>query len=162
MNTSPHAITRAIGQAWPFVSAEDIERRMLGELALIADQGMQRDQITDLSLFGHAALAALERGHATSVDTNNLAVISNVCMLLCEIGYGVEAIGDVIAGQRAVVSLKAREARTGRAVATGQELQAIRGVIDIHDQQLDMAPTAREMRVIMAELKRRLSAGEVM
>ncbi len=157
---TPHAITKAIGQAWPCVTAEDIERRMLGELVLTADQAMQRDQITDLSLFGHAALSALERGQATDVDVNNLAVIANVAMLLCEIGYGAEVLDTMVAGQRAVVSLQARHARTGRAVATGPELLAIREAIALHDQQLDMAPTAREMRAVIAELNRRNKAGE--
>lgn len=159
---TPHAITKAIGQIWPCITAEDIERRMLGELVLTADEGMGRDQITDLSLFGHSALQALERGQATDIDVNNLAVITNVAMMLCEIGYGVEVIDTMIAGQKAVVSLQARHKRTGRAVATGPELIAIRDAIELHDQQLSMAPTAREMRSIMTELRRRLTAGEVL
>lgn len=159
---TPHAITRAIGQAWPCITAEDIERRMLGELVLTADQGMQRDQITDLSIFGHAALAALERGQATDTDVNNLAVITNVAMMLCELGYGAEVIDTMIAGQKAVVSVRNRRERIGRVIASGPELIAIREVIALHDQQLEMAPTGREMRVLMNELRRRLEAGEVL
>lgn len=159
---TPHAITKAIGQAWPCVTAEDIERRMLGEIVLTADEGMQRDQITDLSLFGHAALSALERGQATDIDVNNLAVIVNVAMLLCEIGYGVEVLDTMVAGQHAVKALQQRQARTGRGVATGPELLAIREVIALHDQQLEMQPTARQMRAVIEELKRRQKAGGIL
>lgn len=155
-------LARSLRRAWPMVDPERIEAAAMAEIALDASQAMTPDKARDLALFAHASMAALQRGEATEVDANNLALISNVALLLAEIGYGIEALPEIQAGQLAANGVRLRQLRTGRAVATGPELQALRELVDLHDQQLQLQPTGAQMTAVIAELRRRMADGEVM
>lgn len=122
------------------------------------DEAQQRD----LATFAWATLDALPHGEATEIDLDNLAVMVNISRLLAERGYGPEGLEAVIAGQMAVVSIKTRFEQRGRAIATGLELQSLRLAIDIHEQQLAMQPTTREMREVIADMRAAVRDGRVM
>jgi len=62
----------------------------------------------------------------------------------------------------AVLAIKQRFERLGHAVATGLELQSLRLAIDIHEQQLAMQPTTREMREVIADMRAAVRDGRVM
>ena len=96
------------------------------------------------------------------VDIDNLALISNVALVLAEMGLGADLLPEVMAGQDAVLALQARFARLGRVGAAGDELRALNGLLELHDAQLDIPPTVEEMRKAIAEVKRRREAGHVM
>lgn len=119
-------------------------------------------QVRDLQLIGHAALTAITRGQGVEVDIDNLALISNVSLVLAEMGLGADLLPDVMAGQDAVLALQARFARLGRVGAGGDELRALNGLLELHDAQLDIPPTVEEMRKAIAEVKRRRENGHVM
>ena len=160
-------VSRAIMAAWPQpdISAHEADMTELAALLehqLLDAAPMSLVQCLDLALFAHTAVQALQTGQATDVDANNLAMISNIAMLLAECGYGADALDDIVAGQNAVRAVLARQDRTGRTGCSGLELQAIREMVDLHDQQLHLGPTQREMSAVIAEMRRRMADGEVM
>lgn len=162
-------LAASISLAWPYVPAYRAEQSKALEQLLtaiemdrLADDPMAMDQCMDLALFAHTATQALQTGQATDIDINNLAMISNIAMLLAECGYGAEALDDIITGQHAVRAVIARQDRTGRTGCSGPELQAIRDLVGLHDQQLHLGPTRRQMTAILAEMRRRMTEGEVM
>lgn len=107
-------------------------------------------------------LDALPHGQATEIDLDNLAVMVNISRLLCDRGYGPEGEGAITDGQMAVLAIKQRFERLGRAAVTGQELQALRTAIEIHEQQLAMQPTTREMREVLDYMRSAVMDGMVM
>jgi hypothetical protein len=121
------------------------------------------DQLRDLRIGYHGALAALTSGTANDSDAHALALASNVSLLLCEHGIGREYLDDVIAAQQAVVSIKARRERVGRYGATGPELALLQTLLDLHDAQLD-SEDCKEYVLIgaLVECKRRAAAGHVL
>jgi hypothetical protein len=134
-------------------------RRMwpqLGSLTLGADQ------VRDLVIAAWSALDALPTGRGEECHIHTLACVANMSLLLSEIGYGAEALEDIKRGQDAVVSVMGRYARTGRAGCSGQELQLLRTLVDVHEQQLSLSPTRDEMLRVIAEMRRRMAAGEVL
>lgn len=120
------------------------------------------DQLRDLRIGYHGALAAITSGTAQDSDAHALALASNVSMLLCEHGIGAEYLDDVIAAQHAVMSIQARRERVGRYGATGPELALLQTLLDLHDQQLQ-SEDCKEYVLIGAlkECKRRADAGHI-
>lgn len=137
----------------------EIGRRTFQQLNQMS---MDHTQSRDLLVFALAALDAVTRGEATDVDLNNLAVISNISLLLCERGYGANVLDDVIAAQHVVVSMRERFDRTSRVGVDGPGLQRLRDLMDIHGQQLEAQPTRQEMLGILSTMRQRMSAGHVM
>lgn len=127
-----------------------------------AASDLDQAQVRDLSLLGHAALTAITQGRGTERDVDQLAVVSNVSLVLAEIGLGADLIPDVHAGQAAIMSMQARLARVGKAGATGPELQALNTLMELHDAQLSIPPTVDEMRRAVSEVRRRREAGQVL
>lgn len=124
-------------------------------------RAMAADQQLDLVIFCSSALDALAHGQATDIDVNNLAMISNLSMILCERGIGGNVLDDVIEAQCAVVEIQQRQARTGRIGASGPGLQALRDLVDIHEQQLEAAPMG-EVRAAISTMRNRMAAGHVL
>lgn len=118
-------------------------------------------QIADLSMFGLVALQAITSGRAGEAELTDIAVMSNITRLLAERGYGAEALPEIIAAQQAALSMRQRWERTGRVGLAGPELQALRTLMDIHEQQLALGPTAAEMRGVIAEMRAANAAGKV-
>lgn len=169
MSVHLNPITATVRRVWPHLETAQAERLAVAEQLLIAielervaDDPMALEKSQDLALFAHTAVQALQTGSATDVDINNLAMISNIAMLLAECGYGAEALDQIETAQHAVNSIRARHVRTGRVGCSGPELVAIRDLVDIHDQQLHLGPTQRQMTAVIAEMRRRMAAGEVM
>jgi hypothetical protein len=123
---------------------------------------LDASQVRDLSLIGHAALTAITQGTGTAVDVDNLALLSNVSLVLAGIGLGSDLIPEIHAGQDAILSMQARLARIGKAGATGTELQALNTLMELHDAQLSIPPTVDEMRRAVSEVRRRREAGQVL
>jgi hypothetical protein len=121
------------------------------------------EQLRDLRIGYHGALAALTSGHANDSEANALALASNVALMLCEYGIGREYLDEVIAAQHAVMSIKLRRDRVGRYGATGPELALLQTLLDLHDAQLD-SEDCKEYVLIgaLVECKRRAAAGHVL
>lgn len=118
-------------------------------------------QVRDLQLIGHAALTAITRGQGVPVDIDNLALISNMAMVLAEMGLGADLLNEVLQGQQAVISMQERLEQTGRVGASGPAIYALNVLLDVHDAQLDIPPSVHEMRQAIGEVQRRRRAGLV-
>lgn len=125
---------------------------------------LSSDQARDLALGYHSALAAFRNGTATGHEANTLAAAGNLTVLLAEGGLGGdEHMGIAKEGQAAVVNAMARHDRTGRWGFTGQEMQAVALLLELHDAQL-ASPDCTEGLVTAAllECKRRLNKGHTL
>lgn len=126
-----------------------------------AQSDLDGDQVRDLSMFAHASLVAITRGEGGPVDIDNLALVSNMALVLSQMGLGIDLLPAIMDAQDAVVSMQARLARTGKAGASGEELKALNMLLEVHDAQLEIPPKVEEMRKAVAEVKRRRNAGQV-
>lgn len=129
-----------------------ISRTWARERAAWDAQTLDDDQIADLSLFGLIALQTITSGQAGEAELTDIAVMSNIARLLAERGYGAEAVDDITAGQQAALAMRLRWERTGRVGVTGLELQQLRALMAIHEQQLALGPTAAELRGVIGEM----------
>lgn len=136
-------------------------QRISREYQQINAAPMDPDQCRDLSLFALQALAAIPEGTASENDLANLEVISNITLLLCEIGYGPDEIDTAKAGQTAVMAVRARFNRMGKVGAQGGELAALRACVVLHDAQMHAGVTRAEMTQVLREMKSRMKAGHV-
>jgi len=100
-------------------------------------------QVRDLQLIGHAALTAITQGKGVEGDIDNLALISNVALVLAEMGLGADLLNEVLQGQQAVISMQERLEQTGRVGASGPALYALNVLLEVHDAQLDIPPDGR-------------------
>ena len=121
------------------------------------------DQARDLALGYHSALAAFRNGTATGHEANTLAAAGNLTVLMGEGGLGAEHMDIAKAGQAAVVSAMARHARTGKWGFTGQEMQAVALLLELHDAQLASEEcTEGLVTAALLECKRRLAKGHTL
>lgn len=128
-----------------------------------AIQPVSADQARDLAIAYHGALNAIASGNGNGEDANTLALAANIALMLVELGLGIDQLQTVHAGQDAIVSMMARERRTGRLGFTGPELKAVQDLLDLHDAQLsDEDCTEAVMIAALDECKRRRDAGQVL
>ncbi len=126
-------------------------------------QPVTADQARDLGIAYHGALNSILTGKGTADDANTLALAANIALMLVELGLGIDQLPTVHAGQDAIVSMMAREHRTGRLGFTGSELKAVQDLLDLHDAQLaDEDCTEAVMIAALDECRRRRDAGQVL
>lgn len=124
-------------------------------------ESVPEDEALSLALLAHEAVSALSAGQADEIHLNNLAVIANMTMVLCDQGIGSDYIDDAIAAQHSIASIQARLARTGKVGATGPELLMVRAMVDLHDQQLHSGMQRKDFQAAAAEMFRRSQAGNL-
>lgn len=138
-------------------------RALYREKAKRSKEPLDSDQVQDLSVAYHWALAAIVNGKGTWMDANTLALAANMALLLCEIGLGADDLPTAMAGQDALMTLMARRERTGKMVLTGPEARALQELLDLHDGQMQSEDCAEGMLVsALAECKRRIAEGNVL
>lgn len=120
---------------------------------------MSIEQANDLLLIGYQSIDAVLHGQGRDTHVHNLALISNMTMLLAEQGYGADALPEILRGQDAITTCGARLQSRGVIGVTGPEAMAIRALLDIHHQQLHAQPTTGDMRTVCDELRRRIADG---
>lgn len=139
-------------------------KRARFEALLRADQDavpMSTAQATDLLLIGWESVDAMLRGEGKDTHVHNLALISNMTLLLAEQGYGLDAVPDIIRAQESVTTCGARLQARGVVGLSGAEATAIRTMLDIHGQQLHAPPTTGDMRLVCDELRQRIRDNNV-
>lgn len=139
-----------------------ISRTWARERAALDAQTMDCAQIADLSLFGLVALQTITAGQAGEAELTDIAVMTNISRLLAERGYGTEALPDIITAQHAALAMRNRWERTGRVGLSGPELQDLRKLLTIHEQQLALGIPSSELRGVIQEMHAANAAGEVM
>lgn len=98
----------------------------------------------------HGAMVNLTQGRGTKIDWQEVANALNVGLALAEMGYGKEFVPDLVKAQGAMALLRDRGKATGRFVFKAEEMSAVNTGIDLHDQQIELAPIADFERAIRA------------
>jgi hypothetical protein len=108
-------------------------------------------------------LDRLVKGKASMDDIEELGFLANVTVILCETrfgGFGSEHEQLAIAGQLAVVNAFRRGLKGGNFGLSGPEIQAVRGVYELHVEQMRVCSQAH-LIAATTEVERRQNIGEV-
>lgn len=92
-----------------------------------------------VSLTNYTALDAITKGKGTRLDCISLIHAVNLTEALAIGGIGEEYKPQIRAGSDAVQELSKRGMLTGKWILRGEEMQAIRLMLEIHEAQLDVA-----------------------
>ena len=114
-------------------------RRLQSASLRASTDAFSRDQITDLCLLHSAALAALMQGTASAADMSTLGTVHNVALTMAEQGMGADEIDAIKRAGACLVAIDARGEQRGRYIGTGEEISAVRYLVDVHQAQLESA-----------------------
>lgn len=93
--------------------------------------------LLDLKLVTTAAFADLATGTATREHIEKLVAAHNIAQSLVHLGFGSQFEAWTDRSQAALVAICERYVKLKRYVATGPELQALRDLLELHDQQME-------------------------
>lgn len=122
---------------------------------------MVPDQLDGLGLAVHNAIQRMRLGLGDEQAWSDLAVATNISLILCERGWGSEHEADIITAQEALMRAQLRARDTGRWAFDGPGMQAVNHAIAVHELQLAVAPRV-DCVAAMAECRRRMERGNVM
>lgn len=104
-----------------------------------------KDQLLALQLKNHLALEALRLGEAEKADIDTIISAFNITEALARKGIGQDYREDIQQAQDALLTCAKRGVEMGyRFVVKGPELKAINFVMQLHDEQLQVA-TIKEL-----------------
>jgi hypothetical protein len=107
------------------------------------------------------ALDRLTHGKADGEDIGALGFLANVTVILCEKGFGKEHEQLAVASQLALINAFRRGATNGgRYGLTGDEMTAMRGVYQLHMEQLEVCGRGH-LLAASAEVEKRQARGDV-
>lgn len=92
---------------------------------------------TTLRVKNHDALNNLSMGVAVRADIDMLMTASNIAEAMIKMGKGTDWDEEFKAGREALLTMVRRGVPNMHFVVTGQELQAVNLLMEIHDAQLD-------------------------
>ena len=92
---------------------------------------------TTLRVKNHDALNNLRMGIANRADMDMLIAASNIAEAMRRMGKGTDWTDELKAGHDALLAVARRGVTSMHFVMTGQELQALNLLMEIHDAQLD-------------------------
>jgi hypothetical protein len=105
-----------------------------------------------------SSIEALRAGRADRNDWEEIAFCINAAVVLSRnFKLGDEYMGDLLASRDAALALGKRAAASGKFVATGPELNAIRLMADIFEAQIEAATSVqldKSVDMVRAEQKR--------
>lgn len=134
-------------------------------LAMLRDHSkatLSLAQLRDLMIAVHLSLKAIEDGQGREEDVIQLAVASNVALILAEAGLGREHIPDVKEAQRHIVRLQELWNQWGRVDMDGDAKDAIVRMLELHDEQIAHPDcTEDKMRAALRLIHARMVAGHV-
>lgn len=116
------------------------------------------DQRTDLGLAYRLSYQTMLNGGSESA-WHSLAASLNIALILCERQIGAEYEPQIKAAMQALMRTKYRQQRTGSWALDAEGIAALRGALDVHDAQVEVAERA-EIRAAIEEVYRRVDAGE--
>lgn len=127
--------------------------------ALNAKPITQPEQV-DLALAARSAFDDIAHGRGVDDHVHTLACAANVSLVLAERGYGPECEDKIKDAQRALVRTQQRQA-AGKGIGfDGPGAQALRDLLDTHEQQIEHAGRA-EVSNALLEVHRRMRQGHV-
>jgi hypothetical protein len=99
-----------------------------------------KDQLVALQLKNHLALEALRVGEAEKADIDTIISAFNITEALARSGLGADYRQEIQEAQDALLTCAKRGVEMGyRFVVKGLELKAINFVMQLHDEQLQIA-----------------------
>lgn len=133
---------------------------LMNPLIVVADNirpvARHDDYLINLQLYNSAAMYALTHGTATRKDMDAVIAMNNICVALCELGFGKEHAGVATDAREAIIAVAYRALKLdGRFVPTGQEIQALNTLMELHDAQMD-AITVKDMENALKLAKSRM------
>lgn len=99
-------------------------------------EAFTRDKLDALMLHVLSAMCAIEHGQGTEEDILQLALASNISLILCEAEIGSEYIFQVKDAQHAITEMHERFLSTGKVGLTGPGIIELRAMLDLHGQQM--------------------------
>lgn len=122
---------------------------------------MSQAQQVDIALAARIAFEEVSHGRGIDDHIDTLACAANVSLVLAERGYGPECEPKIIEAQAALMRIKARQ-QQGKAIGLdGPGAQALRDLMDTHEQQIEHAGKA-EVASALIEINTRRVTGQVM
>jgi hypothetical protein len=116
------------------------------------------DAQTKLKLGYHWSMTNLTKGDGTTHDWQTVSDALNVAMVLCEMDYGKDYLPELEVAMYSMLDMRDRYRATGRLLFKGQEMQAVNLGLELHDEQIAIAPLG-VMENALNEVKRRLAKG---
>lgn len=127
--------------------------------ALNAKPITQPEQV-DLALAARSAFDDITHGRGCDEHLDTLACAANVSLVLAERGYGPECEGKIKDAQQALLRMRARQQQGKHIGVDGPGAQALRDLLDTHEQQIQHAGRA-EVSNALLEVHRRMAQGHV-
>lgn len=136
-----------------------LRRTIANHGARVEASPLTDSQQRDLGLAYHLSFQQMLNG-GNEAAWHSLAATLNVCLILCERGFGAEFEPEIKAGMRALMRTKYRQQETGSWALNGNGITAIRRVLEIHDAQIEIAERG-EIRAAINEVYARVMAGDI-
>lgn len=137
------------------------QRKYAHEQKVIKSKPMQEGQRLDICVGAHTSLEAMLKGFGEEEHWHNLALANNYAMVMCELDIceSRQYVDIPERARRGLIEAKERGERTGRWGLSGVAIQDMRLVLDLHDQQLQLA-THGEVLQAKEVIQARKAAGD--
>jgi len=116
------------------------------------------DYVLKWKLRNHEAFAALMRGQASKDDIDTLAAARNIAEALLVVLDGEDIDGTLARSAVAIIDLCDRGNAGKALVMRSEEMQAMRDLMQLHDELLDVV-TIRQFEDALAYAKKEIAAG---
>lgn len=137
---------RCIRKVW--IKTNPIEHAIQGA-AITPRKDLDQLLIRELS-----SLDAFTSGHATLKHWQDLSAVSNLAQTLAGKGIGIEVMEVAHRAETALIDAADRFQRTGKFGLTGEGINAIRELIELHDLQRSSISRAEYERAIALTIAR--------
>jgi hypothetical protein len=121
--------------------------------AFAAKPVSEETQIT-IVLAGRKALYALSNGHGQFEDFNELAVTAHSAIVLAEAGYGADLMSDFTQALEIILMCRLRALQGQEYSFDKKESQAVNGLLELHEQQVQLAGKAELAAAIVEGFNR--------
>ncbi|TCG09331.1 hypothetical protein BZM27_05890 [Paraburkholderia steynii] len=119
----------------------------------VGERPIRQDAQRDIGIAAHIAFERLRNG----ADKDSLYIIATTFDVAYELavkGCGAEYLGEIKAGMAALVRAKKDANLTGKWIVTGDDTEAVRTALEVHDAQLEVAARAVVVKALNDVMKR--------
>lgn len=116
---------------------------------------IDEDHLVELNSKNHAAMLCICNGSGTKEHFDQLTGMQNMALVLTEMHFDNQYLEMLYAGRDALHSLGERFRKHGKFVLTGEEMQKINNVLEVHEAQL-VALRVIDVERAYDEIQRRL------
>lgn len=137
---------------WLRDTVNGIERRM-------DQKPLQEDRATTIEIGYHIAFDLMLKS-PTDDAWHDVGSALNMCLVLCEQGFGLEHIAAVKDSMVGLMRARERFCAGGSLALDGEAIKAIRFSLALHDEQLAVADRA-EIKKAVREIVRRVNSNDI-